>query len=121
MSTSVTVPDGARKTVGPPRITDLSPAWRGLLELIRRVRFGRIEALAVRGGQPVLDPPPRVVRAVRLAQIGPMRPEPAGAQYPLNRAEIALVAMLSAIGTGLIETIKVHDGLPVALDIHEQM
>lgn len=121
MSTSVTVTDGASKTVGPPRTSDLSPGCRSLLELIRRVNFGRIEALAVRGGEPVLHPPPRVVRAVRLAQIGPMRPEPASTQYPLKREQIALVEALAAIGTGVIETIKVHDGLPVALEIHEQV
>jgi hypothetical protein len=121
MSTSVTVLEGARKTVGPPRTCDLSPACRSLLELICRVNFGRIEALAVRGGEPVLDPPPRVVRAVRLAEVGPSRPEPAGAQYSLKREQIAMVEALAAIGTGVIEVIKVHDGLPVVLEIHEQV
>lgn len=85
------------------------------------MRFGRIEALAVRGGQPVLDPPPRVVRAVRLSEVGPSRPEPAGAQYPWKREQIALVRELAAIDTGVIDVIKVHHGLPVALEIQEQV
>ena len=106
---------------GPPRTSDLSPACRRLLELIRRVKFGRIEALAVRGGEPVPDPPPRVVRAVRLAQLGPTRPEPAAVGCPWKRAEVALVETLATIGTGLIETLKVHDGLPVALEIRQQV
>ncbi|WP_460182268.1 hypothetical protein [Thermopirellula anaerolimosa] len=50
-----------------------------------------------------------------------MRPERAGAQRPLKPAEIALVETLAAIGTGVIDTIKVHDGLPVALEIREQV
>ncbi len=121
MSTSVTVLEGARKTVGPPRTCDLSPACRSLLELIRRLGFGRIEALAVRGGEPVLDPPPRVIRAIRLAQLGPTRPATAAVGHPLQSAEIALVETLAAIGTGVIEVIKVHDGLPAALEIREQV
>lgn len=36
----------------------LTPARRRLLELMQEINFGRIEGLAVRGGEPVLDPPP---------------------------------------------------------------
>lgn len=119
MSNPITVPKGAHKTNCAPSISDLSPAYRGLLESIRQVNFGRIEGLVVRGGEPVLDPPPRVVRAVRLAENARWRPEPAGAPCRLKREQIALVQELAAIGTGVIRTIKVHDGLPVALEIHE--
>lgn len=119
MSNPITVPKGARKTNCAPSNSDLSPAYRGLLESIRQVNFGRIEGLVVRGGEPVLDPPPRVVGAIRLAQRGPSRPESAGAQCHWKREQFALVQELAAIGTGVIRTIKVHDGLPVALEIHE--
>jgi hypothetical protein len=99
----------------------LSPACRSLLELIRRVNFGRIEALAVRSGEPVLEPPPRVVRAVRLAQLGISRHQPARASSAWKLEQLALVETLAAIGTGMIDTIKVHDGLPVALEVREQV
>lgn len=121
MSTSVTVPDGTGKTARPPRTRPLSPACRSLLELIRWVNFGRIEELAVRGGDPVFDPPPRVVRAVRLAQPGPSRHQSTRTPSTLRREEIGLVQELATIGTGVIHVIKIHDGLPVALEIHQQV
>jgi hypothetical protein len=44
----------------------LSTRNRALLRLMRQVNFGRIEELHVRGGQPILDPPPRIIRVIRL-------------------------------------------------------
>jgi len=52
---------------------------------------------------------------------GPRAPEPAVVGRPWKRAEVALFETLATIGTGLIETIKVHDGLPVALEIRQQV
>ena len=40
----------------------LSPARQRLVELMQEINFGRIEAFDVCGGEPVLEPAPRVLR-----------------------------------------------------------
>ena len=42
----------------------LAPARRRLVELMQEVNYGRIEQLEVREREPVLEPPPRVVRQI---------------------------------------------------------
>ena len=42
----------------------LTPARRRLVELMQEVNYGRLEGLEVRDCEPVLDPPPRVVRQI---------------------------------------------------------
>ena len=76
--------------------------------------------LHVRAGDPLFDPPPLVVRTVRLSEAGPSCRNAANADYALKREQIAFQRELAAIDTGVIDVIKVHDGLPVGLDIHEQ-
>jgi len=71
-------------------------------------------------GNPVFDPPPLVVRTVRLSESDSCAPKPAREDFSLNRQQIALVRQLAAIHTGVVDVIKVHDGLPVGLEIHEQ-
>jgi len=85
------------------------------------IALRREDVLVYRIDHRKLAPRPRVVRAVRLVQLGPTRPEPAAVGHPWKRAEVALVETLATIGTGVIETIKVHDGLPVALEIRQQV
>lgn len=46
--------------------SDLSAPRRRMVELMQELGFGRIETLLVRAGDPVLNPPPRVVREVKL-------------------------------------------------------
>ncbi|MEX0678369.1 MAG: hypothetical protein WD063_14910 [Pirellulales bacterium] len=44
---------------------------------------------------------------------------PTKADYPLKREQLAFQRELAAIGTGVIDVIKVHDGLPVGLEFRE--
>lgn len=97
----------------------LSPNLRRLLDRMRRLGYGTIRGLHVRAGDPLFNPPPLVVRMVRLAEAGPPCREPASAEYALNREQIAFQRELAVIDTGVIDVIKVHDGLPVGLEIHE--
>ncbi len=40
----------------------LSPARKRLVELMQEINYGRIENLQIRGGEPVFNPPPTVLR-----------------------------------------------------------
>lgn len=98
----------------------LSPNQRRLLERMRRLGYGTIRGLHVRAGDPLFDPPPLIVRAIRLSEVGSSHHESVGAEKALKREQIAFVRELAAVGTGVIDVVKVHDGLPVGLEIHEQ-
>ena len=62
---------------------------RLMLELLQRLNFGRLEGLPVRGGEPVLVPPPRAIREYKFG--GEKGPRPArgpsrrGSRGPSNR------------------------------------
>jgi hypothetical protein len=90
----------------------LSPARQELVALLQRTNFGRIEGLQVRGGEPVLDPMPRVTREHKFcAENGP-RPESGRADYKLKNQVRDLMQLLDSIGDGVIAVLTVKHGLP---------
>lgn len=99
----------------------LSPNMRHLLRRMWQLGYGTIRRLHVRDGQPVFDPAPAVVRTIRLGQPEPGIGKPACDDFALKQQQLALVRLLADVGTGVIDLVKVHDGLPVGLEIHEQL
>ena len=89
------------------------------MELMQRVNFGRIEHLAVLGGEPVFDPPPRVVREIKFGGDNRPRPEIAKADFPLKSRVRGLFARLEALGDGVILCIEVQHGLPFKMSVEE--
>lgn len=80
----------------------LRPAKAKLVEVMQRINFGRIEGLVVHKGEPVLDPPPRLVREVKFcAENGP-RPEAAKEDFALKAQVGELFAQIEAMGDGVI-------------------
>jgi hypothetical protein len=100
-----------------PRKRDLSSARRRLLELFQRVHFGRLENLHVRGGEPVFNPPPKVVLAVRFPGQNDAHPAIDWSDFKLKPAVIELFRRLDAIGDGVISTLSVHYGLPASAEV----
>jgi hypothetical protein len=97
--------------------SELPAGRRRLVELMQQVNFGRIEGLAVRGGEPVLDPPPRVVREIKIGgQNGP-RPESGREDFLLKDRLKELFAHLGALGDGAVEVLEVKHGLPFKLEV----
>jgi len=109
-------PENAGTSAGSP-----SPNLRRLLDRMWRLGFGTIRGLHVRAGDPLFDPPPLVVRTVRLAEAATRRRESASADCLLKREQTAFQEQLASIGSGVIDVIKIHDGLPVGLEIIEQL
>ena len=90
----------------------LSPARRHLVELMQRLNFGRIEALRICGGEPVLNPSPTVIREYKFcAENGP-RPEAGRPDCRLKNQVCALMQLLDDLGNGVIEVLTVKHGLP---------
>jgi hypothetical protein len=94
----------------------LSPARRQLLTLLQRVNFGRVEHLEVRGGEPVLDPMPRVVREFKFGGENTPRPETRLADLPLKDQHVDLLELLDEIGDGVIPLLTCKHGTPFSCE-----
>jgi hypothetical protein len=90
----------------------LSPARRRLVSLFQQVNFGRIESLLVRDGEPVFDPPPRIVREVKFGGENGPRPELKRTDFQLKTQVIEIFSALDPIRDGTIDAIEVKHGLP---------
>jgi hypothetical protein len=71
-----------------------------------------------RAGEPVFDPLPLIVRVVRTTEPPPGPPQPAPESFVLCREQQTFLRHLTDLGDGVVALIKVHDGLPVQLEIH---
>lgn len=95
-----------------------SPNVRSAFRRMWRMGYGTFRGVHVRDGDLAPDPPYAVIRTVRF----PEAPVPcrADSEVRVKREHLAFAAELKAIGDGFIDVIKVHDGLPVGLEISEQ-
>lgn len=104
------------------RKSDLSPAQRRLVTEMQRIRFGCIEHLAIRNGQPVFVP--GVTRTVRTILIeGTNDPHPAAgdANTVLKAKVVKLLQHLESIGDGVVRVLQINDGLPPrTVDVEEE-
>ncbi len=99
--------------------SELTATRRRLLEMTQRVNFGRIEDLHVRNGEPVFDPPPRVIREVKFGGENRPRPEAAKADFVLKAEVIDLFAQLEEVGNGVITRLEIQHGLPFRMAFEE--
>ncbi len=99
----------------------LTAGLKRLVEWMQRIYFGRVEGLPVRCGQPVFDPPPRIVREIRLG--GERGPHPMlNSEDFVLRSEVQqLFAEMERIGEGMILLIEVRYGLPARMVFEEEM
>lgn len=100
----------------------LSAPEARLLEIMQKMNYGRIEDLSIRSGQPTFNPPPRIVRDVKLgASDNGARPELEASDFALKREHIELFESLRRLGNGTIEAIEIKAGLPFRLLIEESL
>ncbi len=95
--------------------SSLSPARRRLVEVMQWVNFGRLENLHVRGGEPVLDPLPRIVREIKIGGDNGPRPESRREDFLLKNHLTELFAHLDELGEGTVEVLEIKHGLPFRL------
>ena len=102
------------------RKSDLTPRQLRLVREMQRIRFGCIERLLVRDGEPVFEP--GLTQSLRKIKIkGRNRPHPAiTAEDSRLKAEVVeLLEHLREIGHGMVRSLTVFDGLPFDLDVEE--
>jgi hypothetical protein len=97
----------------------LTAARRRLVELLRRLHFGRVEGLALRGGDPVFDPPPRLIRDLKFpAEPAPRQTE---SDFHLKQQVVELFVVFDRLRDGVIDLIEVKHGLPFRLQHAEAL
>src|SRR5262249_22086525 len=104
-----------------PSDITLSPARRRLLEIIRGLQFGRVEDLHVQAGEPVFNPAPRFVRSQKFGVAREALGEQKLGTPRLKEQMTDLLALLDQVGTGVIRSIIVTDGLPLVAEVQEAM
>ena len=108
-----------QETKHDPTKSSLSQPKACLIELMQQINFGCIKGLVIREGEPVLDPPPRVVRVIKLcAENGP-RPEIAKGDFTLKVQVRDLFVQLDVLQSGVIGSLEVKHGLPFKMTIEE--
>ena len=95
----------------------LTPARRRLVELMQEVNFGRIERLEVRDWEPVLDPPPRVVRQVVFGKANGPNPRRTHDGFALKRKVTELFEVFDRERSLLILELVIDNGLPVRMAV----
>jgi len=102
-----------------PTKSSLSKHKIRLVELMHRISFGRIEGLVVRNGEPVLDPPPRIVREIKFCGENGVRHESAKDDFVLKAQVIELLNQMEAMGEGVVQRLEVKHGLPLIMVVEE--
>lgn len=90
----------------------LSPARRRLVELLQDIRFGRVERLCVRSGEPDWAAPPRVLRDIRLGKTNGPHPMRAADDFSLRAEVTALFALFDEERDLDVEVLEVQHGVP---------
>lgn len=94
--------------------SSLSKPQRRLLETMAWIEFGLIKDLMVEeGGVPVLDPPPRLFKDLKLGADGG---KPVSQQdFHLKRHVVAFFEHLASIGKGIVAVVEIRHGLPTRI------
>jgi hypothetical protein len=90
----------------------LPQARQRLVRLMQHINYGEIRHLAIRDGEPVLDPLPAVVRAVKFGAENGARQESAQNDFVLKAQVVQLLEEIDRLPHGEIERIEIKGGLP---------
>lgn len=95
----------------------LSAARRQLVELMQDVNYGRIEGLAVRDGEPVLDPRPHVRRVILLGKDTGAHAARRNADFALKDKVLELFAVFDRERSLSVLELVIDNGLPVRMTV----
>ena len=101
------------------RKSKLSRARQRLIDLLGAIHFGRINNLQVKKGEPVFDPPPVVIRTLKISGKNGPHPEASHPDYLLKEQMLELLLHLDNLGDGVINRLEIAHGLPFLLEVME--
>src|SRR5262245_33344327 len=103
--------------MSPPQATlsSLSSQRRHLVEVMRRLHYGRIEGIVVRDGEPALPANPlQITREFKFPSPDNARGEPER-DFLLKTQVLELFRKFDQLGDGAVAVLEVRDGLPFRL------
>lgn len=105
----------------PPSKHSLSADQQRFVELLQRIRYGSIPRLAVRGGQPVMNPELAWRRTVKV--LGENSPHPSlhAADFALRKEVVEFFRSLAALGDAEIADVQIRNGLPFCFEVIETL
>ncbi len=86
---------------------------------MQEINFGRIERLEIEDGEPVFNPPPKIVREVKFGGDNASRPEKGDPDFALKSQVIDLFRQLDEIFSGQIEVLEIKHGLPFRMLVEQ--
>ena len=96
-----------------------STSRRSLLAICREIHFGRIEEFDIRAGEPILDPPPQVVREIKFSGEN-QTPSKQDGEIQLRNQTVDLFAWFDQLRDCHVRYLEVKHGLPFKMNIlHE--
>jgi hypothetical protein len=98
---------------------DVTVARQRLIELTQRINFGRIEQLLIADGDPVLTPPPLVIREIKFGGENGLRLESEISDFILKSQVVELLRFLDEFRDGAIDVLEIKHGLPFRMLIRE--
>ena len=104
-----------------PTKHSLSADQQRFVELLQRIRYGRIPRLQVRRGRPVLNADLFWRRNVKV--LGENAPHPSlhSPDFPLRKEVVEFFRLLAALGDGEVADLEVRNGLPFCFDLIEKL
>ena len=97
----------------------LSQGRKALVRQMQQINFGRIECLGIKNGEPVLDPPPKIVREIKFGGDNGPRHETDSRAFVLKAQVVELFHQLDGIASGQIELLEIKHGLPFRMLVGE--
>jgi len=97
----------------------LTSSQQKLLTEMQRINYGRIFDLPVRRGQPVMDPPPRIVREIKFGGENGPRPEASIEDFALKAQVVELFRYMDELQDGVISCIEIQHGLPFRMTVED--
>ena len=95
----------------------LTPARQRLIEVMQEVNYGRIEGLEVRDWEPVLDPPPRVVRQIVFGKDNGPNACRATDGFALKKKVAEFFEVFDRERSFLVLELVIDNGLPVRMTV----
>ena len=95
----------------------LTPAKRRLVELMQEINYGRLEGLEVRDREPVLDPPPRVVRQIVFGKDNAPHTARKQDSFALKKSVAELFEVFDRERSFLILELVIDNGLPIRMTV----
>jgi hypothetical protein len=93
---------------------------RRLVETMLEVNFGQIEGLRINAGEPVFDPPPKIINEVHFGKENTPNPHYQKTDFVLKRHVLELFEAMDRVGDGVIHALTVQNGLPVRMRLEKR-